>query len=808
MLKNYFTFAYRHLKRRKGTTLISAIGLIGGIAAFLFILQYVAFEFSVNSFHQQAGNTYRIISELEEGDISTMLPPGVAPVAKENIPGVINATRFTAELCSGVVSIANDEGEPRSFRESDCVFTDDNFLDIFSFNLIHGDGNLSAPNSVILTKNTAQKFFGYTDVVGQSITHSDQFGEANYTVTGVLENFPANSDYDFNMAISMSTLATPAIMESSSWANPNGLESGFTQNFLLLDDQANPEQVAGLFNELKSQLRSNDSSVLKLQNLNNLHIAPSISYTLPTIGNLVQILLVLAVAIMIMIVAWANYVNLSTAQGMERAKQIGVQKTLGATQPQLVMQFLGETLIFSLACLLLSFGVVELLQPYFNQLIGKELGLSVLNYQQFWLIGVSFLILGVVVSGGYVAFILTSQKPNDILKGIYNASGKGLRLRQSLVVFQFTVSIAFILVVMVFTEQLQFMQNKDLGMKLDNRLVVVGPNVDSETRPDFGSSFRDELAQLSYVQSYSGSNNVPGNGYNFFANGITNSTPEPGDERKSYAMLLVDQNYLDTYEIELLAGKTFTEEAIDLGWAANSVVLNESAAIELGFDPASSAVDQSIKWGQYGNYTVAGVIKDYHHNSLQESIDPMILLPLKAEAYFTIQIPEENSSLAISDIGQLYEEYFPGNPYEYFFIENQYDQQYSAEFRFQKLFTIASILAIIIACLGLFGLAAYTANARTKEIGIRKVLGATVSNIVLLLSKDFLTLVIIGYVIAAPIAGYVMKEWLQNFAYRTDLDATVFVFSGLIALMIAILTVSGRAIKSALANPVNSLKRD
>jgi putative ABC transport system permease protein len=807
MLKNHFIFAYRHLKRRKGSTLISAAGLIGGIAAFLFILQFVTFEFSANSFHKQKEQIYRLLAIDENGEVESMMPPGVAQVALENIPGVENATRFTSNICSGVASINDENSGPKSFREG-CVFVDENLLDIFTHKLIDGNGDLSAPNSALLVESTAKKYFGSVEATGKTFSYDSQFGNIELTVSGVLEDFPPNSDYSFNLGISFNTLKNPAILENSSWANPDGLDNGFTQTFLLLEDEAQPEKVASIFNELKSQLRSDDSSILKPQKFTNLHLAPSLTYTLPTTGNIVQVLLVLVVGVMIMIIAWANYVNLSTAQGMERAKQIGIQKTLGATKTQLVLQFLGETLIFSLLCLILALGLVELLQPYFNQLINKELTLGILNYKGFWIAGGLFLLLGVIISGGYVSFVLTSEQPNRVLKGNFKILGKGLRLRQSLVVFQFVVSIVFIIIVMVFNKQLNFMQTKDLGVALENRLVIRGPSVLQENDSAFGTSFKGELSRLSFVRSISGSNNVPGNGYNFFANGITNTTPEPNDEKKSYAMLLVDQNYLDTYNINLVAGKTFSKEAIDLGWASNSVILNESAAKELGFEPASSAVDQNIKWGQYGTYSVAGIIKDYHHISLQEKIDPMILLPLNANSYFTIQIPEENISAVISEIGELYKGYFPGNPFEYFFIQNRYDEQYSAEIRFQQLFVIASMLAIIIACLGLFGLAAYTANSRTKEIGIRKVLGATVSNIVLLLSKEFLKLVLIGYVIAAPLAAYIMNEWLQNFAYRTELGGDVFILSGLIAFLIAMVTVSGRALKTAFKNPVNSLKSD
>lgn len=810
MYHNHLLFALRRLKSRKTATFISALGLVVGIVSFLFILEYAAFEFSVNSFHKHAENIYRVVVADENGEFSTHLAPGVAGAARENLAGVLSATRYADGICDGVITINSNQQSVKAFRESSCFYTDESFLNMFTFNLEHGNGDLSEPGTAVITSSQALKYFGEENVTGREFTLDNQFGKTDYRITGVLEDNPENSDISFELLLSFVTLENPANQNGNDWVDPTGLNNGFTQNFIQLADGVSSDEVSQSFNELKSQIRTNDTSVINLQKLSDIHLAPSLGYSLPTSGSLVQVLLVLMVAAMIMIVAWANYINLMTAQGLERAKQIGVQKTLGATRRQLVLQFLGETFLFSLLCIGIAFMVVEISQPSFNQLIGKEVSLANLNFMGFWVAGAIFFLIGILAAGGYIAFVLTSYKPDVVLKGSFTSSKKGIKVRQGLVVFQFAVSILFIITTLVFNEQLSYMRAKNLGIELEDRLVIRGPATQNSNTDNgkSGSSFKDELAQLSFVKSYTGSSSIPGNGYFFFAARITNLNPEPGDEKKSYGILPIDQNYLHTYQIELLKGKNFTKEAIDLGWGERQVILNETAALELGFDPAISAVDNEIKWGQFGTYDVIGVVRDYHHLSLQEKIDPMIFLPLDAEGNFTIHMSTQNISANINRLQSLYSEYFPGNPFEYYFIKDQYDQQYAAELRFENFFTLASLIAIIIACLGLFGLATYTAISRTKEIGVRKVLGASVSGIVLLLSKDFLKLVVIGFVIAAPLAGFAMNKWLQNFAYRTELNIDVFILSALIASAIAILTVSSRAVKAALNNPVESLKNE
>jgi len=421
--------------------------------------------------------------------------------------------------------------------------------------------------------------------------------------------------------------------------------------------------------------------------------------------------------------------------------------------------------------------------------------------------GALFFAVGTIAAGGYVAFILTSLRPSEILKGAQGTSAKGLRLRKVLVVFQFAISIALIVVTAVFVNQLRFMQNQDLGMELENRMLVRGPSINKDGQNQSTDAFRDKVQSFSFVNRYAGSNNVPGNGYNFSATGITGENPQPGDDKKGYSMLIIDSNYLDTYNIELASGRNFSTEAINAGWQSNDLIINESALEILRYPSAAEAIDQNILWGE-NQYKIVGVVKDYHHASLQQFIEPMIFMPSNSSIYFTLEMTGSNLQEDIAQIRETYETYYPGNPFEYFFIEDEYDKQYVAEQRFSNLFLVAASLAIFIACLGLFGLAAYTATSRTKEIGVRKVLGASVFDITLLLTRDFVQLVVIGFLIAAPIAWILMSEWLKNFAYTIDLGIGIFLIAGFIALTIAITTVAGRAIQAASLNPVESLRSE
>jgi putative ABC transport system permease protein len=480
---------------------------------------------------------------------------------------------------------------------------------------------------------------------------------------------------------------------------------------------------------------------------------------------------------------------------------------LGASKGQIALQFLRETFIITLIALGLALLLTQLLQPLFNSFTGKKLSLASLNAGWFWLGAMALILAGTLLSGGYVSFVLSSFKPVNILKGQSQGPVKGNLLRKGMVVFQFVVSIVFIVATIVLFKQLSFMKTGSLGFSMDQLLVISGPTVSSDDQANRNKTFKAQLAALPFVEKVSGSNNIPGRGYNFQSNGITRPNPMPGDEQKSYNMFIADQQFFSVYSIPFVAGRPFTEAEADASWNNDQkIILNEKAARELGFSPVTSAVGQQVLWGK--PYEVIGVVKDYHHLSKHKPIEPVIYLGSVSYSNFTVKTSTANLQSKLDKFQQMYKQIFTGNPWEYFFADEAYEQQYRAEQDLGKIFIAAALVAIFIACLGLFGLAAFAAQQRVKEIGVRKVLGASVTNITTMLSGDFVKLVLVAIVIATPLAWWGMHRWLQDFAYRTDVAWWIFVVAGLAAILIALSTVSLQAIRAARQNPVKALRSE
>jgi putative ABC transport system permease protein len=513
------------------------------------------------------------------------------------------------------------------------------------------------------------------------------------------------------------------------------------------------------------------------------------------------------IAGLVLLIAWFNYVNLSTAGALKRAKEVGVRKVIGAGPSQLIGQFLGESLLLNGLGFLLALLLVTVLQTSFNEFIQKDLSLSKLDLNGFWLVGLVLLLIGAIASGGYVAFMMTSFQPIQTLKGTYQG-GKNGWLRKTLVVAQFSASIALVIATMVLYQQLQYMQNKDLGVQLTQRVVIKGPALaQNGSFTPATAVLEDELSQLPYVKSFCQTSIVPGNFYNFTADGITKQNPRPGDDKKSYSMGIIDDRFLTTYEIKLIAGRNFTRQEAELGYEKSAkVMINETGARQLGFASAGQAVGQRLNWGQA--FEIIGIIADYHHQGLQQAIQPVVFLPRRSVSDLTVQLTTNQVQDKIAKLEQLYKAAYPGNPFEFFFADENYNRQYRNEQQYGRVFTVGSALAIFIACLGLFGLATFTTEQRTKEIGVRKVLGASVVSIITLLSKDFLKLVFVAIVVASPLAYYGMHRWLQDFAYKIDIAWWVFALAGLFAVGIAVLTVTLQSAKAALVNPVKSLRSE
>ncbi|WP_337044679.1 ABC transporter permease [Emticicia sp. 17c] len=809
MLSNYLKIAFRNLIRNKIYSFINIVGLAMGITAFLFILEYISLEKSVNNFHVNLKDTYRLLNEDIHGATWAEIEPGWALKAKEIFPEIKDFCRLEQGVTKGVVKRAKAGSEP--FRETGIGFAEANFFEFFTFPLVSGNAKaLYKPNTVFISETTAKKYFGSENPVGQLLTLDNQFGTTTHTIEGVFADMKDNSDIRYDMVFSLETMKNPANLKGNSWAILTNLDSQYINTFFLLNKGVDPKAFEKKLTDMRNKLgKENDGVHFRLQPFANVHLAASLNDTYQTTGNLKYIYMLGGIAFLILLIAWFNYINLSTANSLKRANEVGVRKVIGATQTNLILQFLGESVLVNVLALGLSLFLVYSFQGVFNNLIGKELSVSTINFSAVSLIGLGLLLAGSIFSGGLTAYILSNFSPIQTLKGKISKQSKGIFLRKALVVSQFSISIILILGTVLIYNQLHFMQNKDMGLNTHQLLVMRGPEVGKDsTIKARKTAFVNELAQQSFVKDYCASGTIPSGWYNFMTSGFTQAKSKPGDELKTYSFAIIGERFLKTYEIGLKAGRNFTAAECNVDWDENSkVLLNEKAVEALGFTSAEEAVHSRMQWDER-SLEIIGVVKNYHHTGVQRDIDPIIFYPQNSSAYYTVRLTPDKMKEKVASLEKLYKSSFPGNPYEYFFIDDNFNKQYFNEQQYSKIFTTASVWAIFIACLGLFGLATFTTESRTKEVGIRKVLGAGVVGITTLLSKDFIKLVIISILIASPIAYYLMNKWLENFAYKVEISWWIFVASGAGAILVALLTVGYQAVRAALVNPVKSLKTD
>ncbi len=785
MLQNYLKIALRNLFRNK------------------------VYSKSFNQFHADLPNMYRLLNENPKGEMWGEVEPGWASRAKQRFPEIKDYCRFADGMAQGIVRREGVKSE--SFRETNISYGEGNFFSFFNFPLTAGQpAALAKPNVVFISTTSAKKYFGTTNPLGKVLVLSNQFETTPFTVEGIYADMPENSDIRYDMVFSLETLRNPANLHGSDWANLDNLDNQYINTFFQLNNKVSPTSFERKLTALRNELsQENDGVKFRLIPFEYVHLAASLSDTYLTLGNLKYVYMLGGIAFLILIIGWFNYINLSTANSLKRASEVGVRKVIGATQGHLVGQFLGESLLVNALGFGLAIVLVILLQPFFNDLIGKSLSFNTLRSTSVWLWGLGILILGSLLSGGYAAFALSNYNPIQTMKGQLSKTSQGVFLRKALVVFQFSISVSLVLATIVIYTQLRHMQTQHLGLNAQQLLVVRGPAVGKDdTFKVRQTTFQNELTQQTFVKDYATSGSVPSGWYNFRTAGFTQPDSKSGDEFKTYAFAIIGDRFLKTYEIGLKAGRNFTATECDVEWNQNSkVLLNERAVQQLGFASAEEAIRTKIKWDER-YLEVIGVVKDYHHNGLQQEIDPIIFYPQNNSAYFTIRLTADKMPEKIAALSQLYKTYFPGNPFDYFFVDDNYNKLYVSEQQYSRIFTTASLWAIFIACLGLFGLATFTVESRTKEIGIRKVLGASVTSIMALLSRDFLVLVLVAIAIASPVAYYFMDKWLQNFANRISISWWIFAAAGGLAVLVTFLTVGLQSLKAILMNPVKSLKTE
>lgn len=808
MLKNFIKIAWRNLIRNKAFSTINIVGLAIGLTSFVFILEYIGLEKGVNRFHENSDRMYRVMNFSMEGESWPEIAPGWAKIIANEIPEIQSYCRFEQGVGAGIVQ---NEASNISFRENKIGYAEGNFFEFFSFPLLEGNKeDFEAPNTTFISETTAKKYFGDSDAIGKQLVLNNQFKAISYTVKGVFIDMDHHSSFQYDMLFSLETLRNPTNLGGNGWANLDNTDSQYIQTMLLLNKGSDYKKTESKLNALYQSLNSEgDGTAFRMQPLNNLHIAASLDEDLVTSGNLKYIYILSGVAILILLIAWFNYINLSTAASLKRAAEIGVRKAIGATKPQVLSQFLTETALLNVLSIGLALVLVFSLQPYFNELIGKQANLSDLGDASVWISG-GFVLLSICIASGlYSALIMSGFNPFDTLKGKIGGSKKGQWIRKGLVVTQFGISAALILATVVIYSQLNFMKSESLGINAKQTLILNGPQVgQNDSYKNRVGAFDDYLSQQSFVLNHSESGSVPSKFYNFKTAGFTQPSSKPDDKFKAYAFLIIDDRYLPTYEVPLVAGRNFTAAECDVEWNENSkIIINEKAVKSLGFESNQDAILEGIQWDER-HLDIIGISKNYHHTSLRSEIEPILFYPQNNNNYYSIKLTEEELPKKIAAIEASFKASFPGNPFEYTFIDQAFAESYIQEQQYGQIFSTASALSIFIACLGLFGLAMFTVESRTKEIGVRKVLGASVASVVGLLSKDFLKLVIVALFVAIPISAYFMNMWLADFPFRIDIEWWMIGIVAIVSIFIAIVTVSFQSIKGAISNPVESLKTE
>jgi putative ABC transport system permease protein len=794
MIKNYLKIALRNLWKHKVFSFINILGLTVGMTACFLIFSYIRFETSYDSFHSKADRIYRIVCDIKTptevihaGGPSWAVPPNI----KNEFPEIESAVRLSN------ASLLVRKGDIK-FQEEHSMWADSGVFRMFDFTLLKGDPQkaLSEPFSIVFTETAAKKYFGKANPIGQTLLLT---GEGiNATVTGVIKDMPENSHIKAEMLVSMSTLTkkfNPRLDEQ--WGNYGA------SAYVLLKPGTNAAALQKKFPAFLE--KRNGSEMKKSQMFATLFLEPlpdvylrSDRGNLSESGSVTNVYIFSVVAIFILIIACINFVNLTTARSTERAKEVGIRKVVGALKTQLARQFIGESLLLCLVAFILTIGLSALLLPLFNQLAGKTVIESIFSKPTY--IGMLFiaaLVIG-MLAGSYPALVLSSFRPVVVLKGRFAAGVKGILLRKGLVVAQFTISIALIIGTIIVYRQMQYMRNRDLGFSKDQMLVI-------DTNGDPGrTALKQEMSTIPGIKSVAMAGSVPGGGNPGAYSEIENIKGEL--QIANLDLYFVDFDYIPQLKIKMVAGRAFSRAF--QSDTTHAMILNEAAVKMFGYSSPKQAVGKRFKqWGREG--TIVGVMQDFHFRALQEPIKPLsVRIEPDGCDLIIAHVSAANLPATVKAAENKWKTTIPNRPFSYYFLDEFFDRQYRGEERFGKLFLNFAILAIFISCLGLLGLASYSTMQRTKEIGVRKVMGASVSNIVNLLSKDFLKLVIISFFIAVPVAWYFMHEWLKDFAYPTDISWWIFVASGILALFIALFTISFQAIRAAMANPTKSLRTE
>jgi len=788
MFINYFKIALRQIKRQKGYSFINISGLAVGMACCILILLWVQDEFSYDKFHENADHICRVIKIWRKGEIAhyATTPAPLAQALKEDIPEISNSARFDP---AGQMTVAYDK---KVFYENNVAYADPSYFELFTFPFTKGDPRtaLSNPNSIVLTENMAHKYFGAEDAVGKTLRINNQY---DFLVTGVMKNIPRNSHMQFDFLIPF--IRIKQIQGRGQETHVDWHNTSF-YTYVLLEKNIPYQGVSGKISEYLKKHIPESTSSLYLQPLKRIHLYSSNLRLDIATGNITYIYIFSAMAFFILVIAGINFMNLATARSARRSIEIGMRKVIGASRGNLVRQFFGESVVLSFLVLVVAIAIVSNVLPVFNTLSGKAISLGALLNINFILALISIAFLSGILSGSYPALFLSSFQPVVVLKSSFRTGLKGALFRRVLVIFQFSLMIILIIGTIVIYDQLEYIQNSKLGFDKEH-LIYLPMNDDVRSRYE---PFKNDLLENSDILSVSASSSPPYWGMDIATQDVNWGGKIPGEDFLMRGVG-VDYDFIETFKIEMAEGRNFSRE---FSTDKTNYILNSSAVEAMKLQ--SPLGKQLTLMGNTGS--IIGIVKDYHFKPLNLLLEPLVLRLYEPKwlNFIYVRIKPEDISGILRSMENRWKQFFPGIPFQYSFVDQTLANVYLSVERIGSLLRYFTILAIVIACLGLFGLSAYIAEQRTKEIGIRKVLGATVPGVALLLSREFIKWVLIANLMAWPVAYFVMKGWLNNFAYRTRLGLDIFILSGLLAFAIALLTVSFQSIKAALTNPVDNLR--
>ncbi len=800
MLKNYLTIALRNLLRHRGYSAINILGLAIGIACCVLILLYVQDELSYDQHHEKKERIYRVVESATVAGRpieAAVTPPPWGPVLAKDYPVIEAFTRIKPPNSRWLIRY----GENR-FYERYFIFADSSVFDIFTIPLSQGNPKtaLAAPHAVVLSESMADKYFGDKDPIGEVLTADNLY---EFTVTGVMRDMPKSAHFHADFLASYASLAPNKLYDEPSTMQNQGFSHDL-YTYLLLREGVAPE---GLEKEFPAFLDKYLGELLKsvgiqarpyLQPITDIHLYSNLEAEIAPNSNIRYVYIFSSLAVFILLIACVNFMNLSTARSARRAQEVGIRKVLGAHRNQLIKQFTGESILVSLVALVIALGLVHLLLPQFNLLSGKTLAM---DYGSVWLAPtlVAITLVTGVVAGGYPAFILSSFRPVAVLTGVLKAGAAHSFLKKILITFQFGISILMIVGTIVVLDQLAYMQNKQLGFDEDNLAVVRLP--DEEVVKGF-PAYRDALMQYPEILNVSSTSAVPGG-----QTSLNLVTPEgvQEDESPVYQMIWTDYDFIEALGIEMASGRSFSRA---FGSDSTACLINEAAVQSLGWENPVGRTFRITGAGETAPLlNVVGVMADFHVQSLHQPIAPlMVRLADEPASMMVVRLQGTNVSGGLEILQDQWRKTYPSHPaMDYSFLDDDIAQLYQAEQRLGSVFIAGAALSIFIACLGLLGLSAFMAEQRTREIGVRKVLGATISNVVLLLSGDFTKLILVAFALGAPVGYFVMQAWLDDFPYRIELEAGAFLLAGLAALLVAWLTVGYQAFKAATANPAEAV---